>query len=291
MKRTIFALMLCFVSIMSFSQIQIQSEGKTKSTTEAKKEASYIRWENDGYYFRILDYKCSKFHLNGEKYVIKIYLGKNAQEVQQSGDLIQQWFNKAKNEEFINVSNPDGQGICLYKFNLNLYASYGNEMLCKATRLQFGADMAVALAGGGYATKKERDEFLANVEFGDYVLTGLCSFKSDFMKSIKNFKEPGQVSPKVRQKIAEQITTVKKEIREAGLNESVCMQNYDIIMRELMRSDKESDWTTIDHANSIMLDLTKSRGKINRAELEEKLIEQETISGKIDVFEEFFQYL
>lgn len=292
MKKVIIASMLCFVSIICFAQIQIQSEGQAKTISETNKEASYIEWYEDGFYYKMLDYKCSKFHLNGDKFIVKIFLGKNAKEVQKSGDILQQWFNDAKNEAYINISNPNGQNVCLYKFNANIYASYGNEMNCKATRLLFGADMTSAIVGSGqagYASKNERDELMANIEFGDYVLTGMCSFKNDLMKSIKNFREPGQVSQKVRQTIMEKINTVKKKVHEAELNESIAAQNYNMVVRTLMSSEKETDWTTIDHMNTIMLELTKSKSRINQAELEEKLSKQEEVSNKIAVFEEYFQ--
>jgi len=291
MKKLSLMLMLCFVSIMGISQIQIQSEGKTQSFSEAKKEASYIRWHDDGYYFRMLDYECSKYHLSGENFIIKIFLGKNAKEVKESGTIIQQWFNDASNDAFINVTNPNGQKICLYKYNANIYASYGNELRCKAVRIQFGADMAAALTGGAYTSKKGRDELMANIEFGDYTLTGMCSFKKEFMKSIQNFKEPGQVSQKVRQEVTEKIIATKKKAKEQGLEESVCMQNYGIIMRELMRSDKETDWETIVHVNAVVTEVTKHNGKINQAELEAKLEEQEDLSEKIAVFEDFYSVL
>lgn len=282
---------LTLVIVPAFCQIQIQSEGQTKSYSETKKEISYINWHSDGYYFYLCDYKTAKYHLFGDKFTIKIFLGKNAQEVRQSGDILQQWFDGAKNEAFINVTNPNGQKICLYKYNANLYASYGDEMNCKSTRIQYGADITAAVAGVAYTTKAERDELMASIEFGDYILSGLCSFKKEFMKSIKNFKEPGQISQKARQAISEKIGLTRKKAREAGLEESECLESYGLILRELMHSDKEKDWETINHLNCVILDLTTSKSHINQAELEERLKEQEDISGKISVFEEYYTTL
>lgn len=286
------AICLCItLALPAFCQIQIQSEGKAKSNAEMKKEASYIQWINDGYYFKMLDYKCSKFHLYGDNFIIKVYLGQNANEIKQSGMVLQQWFDGAKNDEFIVTTNPNGQNVCLYKFNANIYASYGNETHCKATRLLFGADMTAALTGGSYATKKERDELMANIEFGNYVLTGLCSFKKDFMKSIDNFREPGQVTQKYRQEVSEKIGDLKKKAREKGIDDSVCMQEYGRIVRELMHSDKEADWTKIDHMNVVLLEIMKNKSKIDKQELEAQLSQQEDVNGKSEVFENFYSQL
>ena len=293
MRNTIkFAILLlsAMISLPVFSQIQIQSEGTTKSISEMKKEARWIQWYDDGYYFKMYDYKCSKFRLYGEKYIIKIFLGKTIQEVQQSGVILQQWFDGAKNDAYINVVNPNGQKICLYKYNANIYASYGNEHDCKSTRLTFAADVAAAF-GGNYATKAERDELMANIEFGDYMLTGLCSFQKEFMKSITNFKEPGQVDSEYRQNVAAEIANVKKKAREAELSDAICMQNYDLIVREIMHSEKEDDWKTIDHMNNVMLDILKKKGNIDRVALEEQLSGQDEVSGKIVVFETYYNQL
>ena len=284
----LFSLCLCCImSIPSYSQIQIQSEGKTKSTSEVKKEVSYIQWYTDGYYFKMLDYKCSKYHLYGDKFIIKIFLGKNANEVQQSGNIIQQWFEKAKNNEYISVKNPDGQGICIYKYNANIYASYGNEDHCKAVRVLYGSDMAAALTGVAYTSAREREELMNNIEFGDYILTGLCSFKNDFMKSITNFREPGQVGEKYRQKITEQISTIKKQVREKELSDKIIVQNYNILVRELMQSNMEKDWNAIEHINTVMLEIMKAKSKINLEEIESKLSEQEEKERKLEIFEEY----
>ena len=282
---------LVMASLPVFGQIQIQESGKTKSVAQTEKEASYIQWYDDGYYFKIADYKCSKYRLTGDKFILKIFLGKNANEIKESGAILQQWFDNAKNDEYIYVTNPDGQKVCIYKFNLNMYASYGTEMNCKATRIQFGADMTNALLGGGYTSKKERDELMANVEFGEYVLTGLCSFKKDFIKSINNFKEPGLVTIEYRQKVGEQVAKVKKEARGNEINESVSMQNYNIVVRELMQSDKEKDWTILAHVNGVILEVMKSKSKINIQELESALTENEDVQGKIEVFETYYSQL
>lgn len=124
-----------------------------------------------------------------EQYIIHIYLGKSVEEVQQSAQILQNWFTNADNEAFIYTSNPNGDKVCLYKYYANMYASYGTEVNCKSTRIIFGTDMMQALAGG-YAASAAADKqrLIDNLAFGEHVLTGLCSFKMEFMKSIKNFK-------------------------------------------------------------------------------------------------------
>lgn len=294
MRNLINCSIICLMIVLSsptFGQIQIQSEGKAKSNSELKKEVSYIQWFDDGYYFKMADYKCSKFHLYGDNFIIKIYLGKNASEVKQSGAVLQQWFDGAKNDAFIITTNPNGQNVCLYKFNANIYASYGTETHCKATRLQFGADMTAAIAGSSYATPRERDELMANIEFGDYVLTGLCSFKKDFLKSIENFREPGQVTQNYRQEVSVKIGALKKKAKEKGISEGISVQEYNTIIRELTKSDKEIDWVTIDHMNTVITELMKNNSKINTQDFESQLSQQGDINGKIEIFESYYSQL
>lgn len=181
--------LLVAISVSAFGQIQIESSGKTKTNSEYQKEASYINWYNDGYYFKVWDYSCSKYHLFGDAFCVQVYLGQNKNEVVQSGVTLNNWFSNASNGDFIYVTNKNGQQVCIYKFNANIYFSYGTEVNCKAVRVQFGLDMTSALTGGAYKTKAQRDELMANVEFGNHILTGVCSFKKEFLKSIKNFKE------------------------------------------------------------------------------------------------------
>lgn len=294
MKSLIRRFILCMsvmFALQVHAQIQIESEGKTQTFSENKKNASYIHWIEDGFYFLMADYECSKYHLFGNKFAIKIFLGKTVKEVQQSGVILSQWFDGAKNENFITVSNPDGQKICLYKYNANLYASYGSEMQCKATRIQYGVDMTAALTGAAYKTKQGRDELMANIEFGDYILTGLCSFSKEFMKSIKNFKEPGQVSPEYRTKIGAQIAETKKVSREKDFGNSIVMQSYDLVVKDLMRSEQENDWKTIEQINSIVLDLLKNKSNISQQELENELSSTESAEEKRQIFERYYQKL
>lgn len=187
-------LSLTFLTMPVFGQLQIESSGKTKTTSEYRKEANYIQWNEDGYYFKIWDYTCSKYNLAGDANCVMLYLGQNQEEIRQSATTLQNWFSKASNDDFIFVTNKNGQRVCVYKFNANIYFSYGNELNCKAIRVQFGADMTAAIDGGAYKTKAQRDELLANIEFGKHVLTGMCSFKKEFLKSIKNFKEDEHAS-------------------------------------------------------------------------------------------------
>ena len=190
MKKTILmSSLLAFLTMPVFGQLQIESSGQTKTMSEYRKEASYIQWYGDGYYFKIWDYDCSKYNLSGDAYCVLLYLGQNKEEVQQSANILQNWFSNASNEDFIYVTNKNGQRVCVYKYNANIYFSYGTEVNCKATRVQFGVDVTAALGGGAYKTKAQRDELMANVEFGNHILTGMCSFKKEFLKSIRNFKE------------------------------------------------------------------------------------------------------
>ena len=190
MKKILAALMGMTLALPVFAQIQIESSSQAKSFKEYRKEACAIAWEEDGYYFRIADYECSKAQIQGEKYIIRVYLGKTVEEVRQSAKTLHDWFRKADNEDFLYTVNPNGDKVCLYKYNANLYASYGTEVNCKATRISYGTDMAIVIMGGNYQATSayDRETLVNNLAFGEHTLTGACSFKKDFLKSVKNFK-------------------------------------------------------------------------------------------------------
>lgn len=184
--------LLCLVACMAatnlFAQIQIVSGGTTKAESEVIKASGYISWRGDGYYFKVQDYVCSKYDRTGDKYSVFTYLGKTVDEVKQSGMIVEQWFKEAKNDDFLTVSNPDGRHVCIYKYNSNIYFSYGDVLDCKNTRIRFGFDVTRKIAGEPTTSDEERSSMETGLSKGTYGLTGYCSFKNGFLKSIKNFK-------------------------------------------------------------------------------------------------------
>lgn len=195
MKRSLLLFWALSLIVPAFGQIQIESSGETKTYSQHNKSITNIVEKEDGYfYYLIPDYKCNQARLEG--YNIEVFIGKTKDEVAKSAETLKNWFSNAKNEAFIYVTNPDGTKICLYKYNANLYASHGNEMNCKDLRVEYGLGMTQVLMGMGSTAStanvaanaaKNRQVLLDNLAFGQYTMTGMCGFKSGFLKSIKNF--------------------------------------------------------------------------------------------------------
>lgn len=188
MKKACIFLMGLFIATSVFSQIQIAESGQTKSNSDYRKESTLIEHLDDGYYFLLKDYECIQNKLNGEQYMIRLFLGATEDQVKQSYVTLQNWWNNAENDDYIIVTNPNGQNVCLYKYNANIYMSYGDERNCKQTRIQFGLDVTAALAGTKLRTIEQKQQFINNVAFGEIQLTGGCSFKKEFLKSLKNYQ-------------------------------------------------------------------------------------------------------
>lgn len=179
------------MAAMSFAQIQIDGGGKAETATQNYKHSTYISWEGDGYYFHMLDYECSKISLKGARFNVYIYLGQNDEEVKQSADILKKWYDQAANDAFITVTNPNGDKLTIYKYNANIYASYGNEQDCRNTRINYGLDIAgIFLADDATLDRvaaQERQVLIDNIAYGEHQLVAVINFKKDFLKSIKNF--------------------------------------------------------------------------------------------------------
>ena len=76
--------------------------------------------------------------------------------------------------------------------------------------------------------------------------------------------QPKQVSEDEKRGIKQDIYYIKSLYKEKGLNESIYMQAYTNIIRELMQSELESDWIYLSHANDVMRHLLKNKCKINK---------------------------
>lgn len=284
-----FLVIALFCNLTVLAQLQLEDSGKAKSLSKYEKEASYIKWMEDGYYYRVTDYDCAKYHLFGEDFVVAIYLGQNAKEVKESGLMLQNWFKSAKNDEFVYTTNKNGRKICIYKFNSNIYFSNGSEVECKATRIQFGLDMTAAIAGGlngqanAHTSKKQRDELMANVEFGTRILTGVCSFKKDFVKSIENFVEPGQVNDDYKKTIIAEMPKIKQLYSDNGLLESVIYLTYKDHANKMINSIQEEDWKNLEKLQNMLKSLAKSKVTSSLAEIETELEAVETLEEKIEI--------
>lgn len=289
MRKIAVLLLMLATQIPLFAQLQLGESGKAKTLTKAAKEASYIEWIEDGFYFKVADYDCAKYHLYGDNFTVILYLGQNAQEIKQSALTLTHWFENAKNDEFVYTTNKNGQKVCLYKFNANIYMSYGSEVNCRATRVQFGADMAMAIAGGlngqanAYTSKKERDELMANIEFGDRVLTGVCSFKKDFTKSINNFREPGQVDDNYKREIIAEIQKNKKLYSDKGLLESVVYMTCKDYTNQKINSTSEEDWKNIAQLQKLLISLAKGKHAVGIETVESELQTVNTLDEKITI--------
>lgn len=300
MKKILIMSAILFMGFSTtFAQLQLENGGMTQSISELQKNRCDIHWCNDGYYYEILDYTCSKYNLEGDKFNIKLYLGQNETEVKQSADILQQWFENASNEEYVYTTNKNGQKVCLYKYNANLYISYGSEQNCKQVRLQFGSDATAAIGGifSGEAntnkTKEERDRLLSNIEFGDYMLTTACSFKKGFMRSVQNFLnnnnsknsniaiQDTRDSVTIRhQELKTKVTLHTNDIyvkyKEYGLSNTPLCQQWKHISSLLSNSKEDEDLLTLEKINKVMESLCNRKAKQNREAIEKELTGKDT---------------
>lgn len=268
---------------LSIAQLQIESSGKAKSASEYQKDATHIVKLEDGYYYGCLDYECSKYSLYGKQYVVYLYLGNNASEIQQSAITLKNWFEGAKNDEYIYVTNPNGQKVCIYKFNANMYCSYGTDAHCKATRLKFGADMTAALTGLSYKSKEGRDVLMGNIEFGEHKLTTFFGFKKEFLKEANAFKDPGQVKEEYKKEIIAWLPKIKKLYSDKGLLESVVYATYKEYANQKINSNLEEDWKNLEQLQNLLESLAKGTSTISIQEVETELTKVETLEEKVSI--------
>lgn len=119
-------------STSSTIQIDAGSAGRVMKMKwgDFNKDAKHLNVvkEDDGYFFFLYDYGTSQIDLFEDKYFIKLFMGKTLEDVQSSYQTLKQWYKKAKNKEYMSVTNPDGQKIliCKYSVDASIYLTYGS---------------------------------------------------------------------------------------------------------------------------------------------------------------------
>ena len=146
MKKLTFSILIVMLSTLLIAQESALSENDTTVTSstiqfDAESAGRMTKWidinkdskhkyiieEEDGYYFYLYDFGCSRAEIFDEKYFIKVYMGKTKDDALSSKKMIKQWCKKAKRNDYITVTNPNGQKVMLFKGTPGiLYMSYGD---------------------------------------------------------------------------------------------------------------------------------------------------------------------
>lgn len=307
MKRFFyFIAVLLICSQNSLAQIQIEEYGKAESIREHEKKSSSIYWVEDGYYFVAWDYDCARYNLVGDNYCVLVYLGKNKEEVRRSRKILEDWFINAKNSNFIYVTNPNGQRVCLYKYNSLVYCSYGNEYSCKKTINKYKSSTATVVLAGlfGDATtgavivtneyEAGRKELLANIEFGEHILTSGVHFKKGLIRSFENFLEEEEialnnkvVSDMYTEHIINKIQSVHLSYKEKGLLNSTIYTSFYSLANPYMRSDKHKDWLSIEQACDVLRKVIKDNTFFTKEEIERDLENATTLQEIEVIFKDY----
>lgn len=306
MKRFIYIIaVLLAISQSNFAQIQIEEYGKAGTLRTYEKNANSICWIEDGYYFAAWDYDCAKYNLAGDQYHVLIYLGKTKDEVRRSRKIIEDWFKNADNNNFIYVTNPNAQRVCLYKYNSILYCSYGSEYLCKMTINKHKSSVAAAvLSGLTDATTSAiiitsdyeagRKELLANIEFGEHILTSGVSFKKDLMRSFENFLEEKEhalenkiVSDLYTIRIINKIQSIQILYKRKNLLESTIYQSFRSFANPYMRSDKHKDWLLIEQGCDVLETVVKGKTFFTKEEIEMELANASSTTEIEAIFQKY----
>lgn len=306
MKRFIYIITVLFaISQSNFAQIQIEEYGKAGTLRTYEKNANSIYWIEDGYYFAAWDYDCAKYNLAGNQYHVLIYLGKTKDEVRHSRKIIEDWFKNADNNNFIYVTNPNAQRVCLYKYNSILYCSYGSEYLCKMTINKHKSSVAAAvLSGLTDATTSAiiitsdyeagRKELLANIEFGEHILTSGVSFKKGLMRSFENFLEEKEhalenkiVSDLYTTRIINKIQSIQFLYKRKNLLESTIYQSFRSFANPYMRSDKHKDWLLIEQGCDVLENVVKGKTFFTKEEIEMELANASSTTEIEAIFQKY----
>ncbi len=306
MKRFIYIITVLFaISQSNFAQIQIEEYGKAGTLRTYEKNANSIYWIEDGYYFAAWDYDCAKYNLAGDQYHVLIYLGKTKDEVRHSRKIIEDWFKNADNNNFIYVTNPNAQRVCLYKYNSILYCSYGSEYLCKMTINKHKSSVAAAvLSGLTDATTSAiiitsdyeagRKELLANIEFGEHILTSGVSFKKGLMRSFENFLEEKEhalenkiVSDLYTTRIINKIQSIQFLYKRKNLLESTIYQSFRSFANPYMRSDKHKDWLLIEQGCDVLENVVKGKTFFTKEEIEMELANASSTTEIEAIFQKY----
>lgn len=297
-------LLICSQS--GFAQIQIEEYGKAESMRKYEKKSSSIYWIEDGYYYSAWDYDCASYNLIGNNYCVLIYLGKDKEEVKRSKKILEDWFSKAENSNFIYVTNPNGQKVCLYKHNSLLFCSYGNEYLCKATIKKHKSSVAVAVLAGLFTDattsaiiisseyEAGRKELLANIEFGEHILTSGVYFKKELMRSFDNFLGEKEielnnkiVSDIYTEHIISKIRSIHLLYKEKELLNSTIYTSFYSFANSYMRSNKHKDWQSIEQACDVLKNVIKGKTFFTIEEIERDLQNATSLQETEEIFKNY----
>lgn len=312
MKKILLAMFLLFLAVStSNAQLQITEYGEAYTQQEYKERACSIYWIEDGYYFAAWDYECALYNLVGDQYCVLIYLGKTTEEVEQSKYILENWFNTAINESYIYVTNPNGQRVCIYKYNMNIYCSYGSELDCINTRKKYTSSLTSMITGGlltvltgvdytaslAYDYEVGRKELLANIEFGEHWLASGVSFKKELMHSFDNFLNEEDDS-KLRfltdgytKKIIYKVGKVRELYKKNNLLESCAYTTFYAIYNPYMNSQNHKDWLKMERASEVLLHLMGKEPQFQRAILERELSAALTIEEKENIFDRYYRLI
>lgn len=306
---------LTFISLLvatlsTFAQLQITEYGQAYSMREYEKNACSIYWIEDGYYFAAWDYDCALYNLVGDQYNVLIYLGKTNKEVEQSKCILENWFKTALSGSYIYVTNPNGQRVCIYKYNSNLYCSYGTELDCKITQKKYSSSLASMIAAGAITVltgvdqttnvansyERGRKELLANIEFGTHVLVSGVSFKKDLMRSFENFliAEDNKVkfiTDNYTQKILYKVSQVHKLYKTYNLLESTVYNTFYAICNPYMSSVNPQDWLSMERACDVMLHIVSKDPQFKREDLENELLNALSREKKEEIFNKYYKFI
>ncbi|MBR5573612.1 MAG: hypothetical protein IKW35_03870 [Paludibacteraceae bacterium] len=307
MKRFFYIIVVLLICNQSgFAQIQIEEYGKAESMRKYEKKSSSIYWVEDGYYYSAWDYDCASYNLIGNNYCVLIYLGKDIEEVKRSKKILEDWFSKAENSNFIYVTNPNGQKVCLYKHNSLLFCSYGNEYLCKATIKKHKSSVATAVLAGLFTDamtsaiiisseyEAGRKELLANIEFGEHILTSGVYFKKELMRSFENFLEEKEhalenkiVSDLYTTRIINKIQSIQFLYKRKNLLESTIYQSFRSFANPYMRSDKHKDWLLIEQGCDVLENVVKGKTFFTKEEIEMELANASSTTEIEAIFQKY----
>lgn len=311
MKKILLATILSFLAFASsVAQLQIVEYGEASTMREYEKEACSIYWIEDGYYFVAWDYECASYNLQGNQYCVLIFLGITKEDVKQSRVILEDWYKTASNESYIYVTNPNGQRVCIYKYNSNLYCSYGTELDCKQTQTKYSSSIASMLTAGFFtvltgidysssvANSYEigRKELLANVAFGEHILTSGVSFKKDLIRSFDNFQieEDNRVrfqTDTYTQKIIHKVSKVRELYQRHKLLESIAFTTFYNICNPYMSSQNYQDWLRMERLAEVMLHMMIKEPCVKREVLEHELLNVFSEEEKIEVFERYYKLI
>ena len=87
-------------------------------------------------------------------------------------------------------------------------------------------------------------------------------FQKEFIKSINNFKEPGEVSDKYKKEVASKISKINKLYSEKGLSKSNIFTTYKEYANLSLNSTKEEVWIKLDKIQQLLEKIIQPQNSI-----------------------------